>query len=165
MVAVNGRHYNGAKTEDVIRPNGATKYGIDTVPPIVGRGILLDMAGAAGEAMLPGGTIFNREELEYVQKREGIQIRKGDVVLINTGWLSMQETDRKTGFATTPGLGEEGAEYIAELGVVAVGQDAWIPDAMPAEDPANFLTVHSNSSCETRSPHSRKYQDRGAGSG
>jgi Putative cyclase len=68
-VAVNGCHYNGAKTEDVIRPNGAIKYGIDTVPPIVGRGILLDMAGAAGEAMLPGGTIFNRKELEYVQKR------------------------------------------------------------------------------------------------
>jgi kynurenine formamidase len=142
-VAVNGRHYNGAKTEDVIRPDGAIKYGIDTVPPIVGRGVLLDMAGAAGVAMLPGGTVFNRKELEAVQKREDIQIRKGDVVLINTGWLSMQEADRKTGFSTTPGLGEEGAEYLAELGVVAVGQDAWIPDAMPAEDPTNFLPVHS----------------------
>jgi len=142
-VAVNGRHYNGAKTEDVIRPNGAIKYGIDTVSLIVGRGVLLDMAGAAGVAMLPGGTVFNRKELEAVQEREGIQIRKGDVVLINTGWMSMQEMDRKTGFTTTPGLGEEGAEYLAGLGVVAIGQDAWIPDAMPAEDPANFLPVHS----------------------
>ncbi len=38
-VAVNGRHYNGAKTEDVIRPDGAIKYGTDTVPPI-GWGLL-----------------------------------------------------------------------------------------------------------------------------
>jgi kynurenine formamidase len=141
-VALDGRHYNGVNSEDVIRPDGAIRYGIEELPPIVGRGVLLDMTAASGEVMLAGGTAFNRKELDAAAAREGVVLRKGDIVLLHTGYLAMADKDAKQALSTVPGLGVEGAEYLADLGIVAVGIDAWIPDALPPEDKREFLPVH-----------------------
>jgi kynurenine formamidase len=141
-VAINGRHYNGVKTQDVIRPGGTIRYGVETIPPIVGRGVLLDMAAAAAPGGLAAGTVFNRRELEAAAEREGVRLRKGDIVLLHTGHLVAADNDYQQDLQHVAGLGVEGADYLAGLGVVAVGMDAWIPEAMPAEHKEDFLPVH-----------------------
>ena len=142
-VAVDGVHYNGARTEDVIRPDGAIRYGIDELPPIVTRGVLLDMAAAIGAAAVPGGTAFDRKELERAAARQGTVLRRGDVVLLHAGHLAKGDEEARQSLDAIAGLGVEGAEYLADLGVVAVGLDAWIPEVAPAEKQDEFLPVHA----------------------
>jgi kynurenine formamidase len=143
-VAVDGFHYNGVATKDVIRPDGAVRFGIESIPPIVARGVLLDMVAAAGPTGLASNAVFNRKEIQTAVTREGVRLAKGDVVLLHTGHLQATRNDYTQDLERVPGLGVEGAEYLAALGVVAVGMDAWIPDAMPGENHNDFLPVHSS---------------------
>lgn len=141
-VAIDGRHYNGVLSKDVIRPDGVIRYGVEDIPPIVGRGILLDMAAAAPGTGLASDAVFNRKEIESAAEREGVRLAKGDIVLLHTGHLIASKDDYTQDLQHVPGLGVEGADYLASLRVVAIGMDAWIPDAMPAEDTRAFLPVH-----------------------
>ena len=143
-VGIDGKHYNGVPTEDVIRPDGAIKYGIHTLPPIVGRGVLLDMAAAAGVSRLSERAIFESAELRAAAKRQGTEIRKGDVVLLHTGWLGVADEDGEKFLSETPGIGVDGATWLADQDVVAVGADTWAIEGWPTNDklPDHFLPVH-----------------------
>lgn len=135
-------YYNGHKQDDFLRPNGLTMFSTDKIPPIVTRGVLLDMVALKGGNLAPG-TAVNRAEIEAAVAKQGTPIRKGDVVLIHTGWLeSMAAKDKKRFLETEPGLGKGGAEYLASLGVVAVGADGWAVEAIPPEDPKEAFPVH-----------------------
>jgi kynurenine formamidase len=104
--------------------------------------VLLDLVGLKGGNLAPG-TAINRVDIEAAIAKQGTPIRKGDVVLIHTGWLeSMAMKDKKRFMETEPGLGKEGAEFLASLGVVAVGADQWAVEVVPAEDPAEVFPVH-----------------------
>jgi hypothetical protein len=97
-------YYNCLKGSDFAQTTGLTKLGIETVPPIATRGIVLDMAGLKGTAMLTEGTAFNRADIEAAMKRQGIKsIEKGDVVLFYTGWLSLIGKDDKRYGSVEPG--------------------------------------------------------------
>jgi kynurenine formamidase len=135
-------YYNGTPVSEFWRSDGVIKFGTHELPPIVTRGVLLDIAGHRGVARLESGVAVNRADLDGAAKRQGVEIRKGDVVLIHTGWLGMASEDRDAFLAGEPGLGVEGAEYLAELGVVAVGADCWALEPVPGEDEALAFPVH-----------------------
>jgi len=136
-------YYNCLKGSDFAQTTGLTKLGIETVPAIATRGIVLDMAGLKGTAMLTEGTPFNRADIEAAMKRQGIKsIEKGDVVLFYTGWLSLIGKEDKRYGSVEPGLGVEGARYLASLGVAAVGADTWGLEVVPFEKGAGVFEVH-----------------------
>jgi len=136
-------YYNCLKGSDFAQTTGLTKLGIETVPAIATRGIVLDMAGLKGTSMLTEGTPFNRADIEAAMKRQGIKsIEKGDVVLFYTGWLSLIGKEDKRYGSVEPGLGVEGARYLASLGVAAVGADTWGLEVVPFEKGAGVFEVH-----------------------
>ncbi len=134
-------YYNGHKERDFLRPHGLLALSTDKVPPIVTRGVLLDIARLKG-GPLAGGTAISKSDIEAAVERQGTPIRKGDVVLIHTGWLASKEGDPKAFLESEPGLGKEGASYLASLGVVAVGADSWGVEVLPFEDPKEAYPVH-----------------------
>ena len=136
-------YYNGFKAEDFVQPTGLTKLGTHAVPPIVTRGLLLDMARHQSKDMLDAGTVFNRDDIEAVAEAGGFEIEKGDVVLFHTGWLALAGKDDARFMSGEPGLGVSGAQYLAALGVVAVGSDTWAVEVIPHEDPAQAFPVHA----------------------
>ena len=69
-----------------------------------GRPAEIAVRGAEGAA-----EIVFRKEIDEQAKRQGIEIRQGDVVLFHTGWLSLVGKDDKRYLAGEPGLGREGA--------------------------------------------------------
>ena len=140
---VDSHHYNNVPIEDVLRPDGVIRYSIHEVPPIVTRGVLLDIAADLGTDPVPGGTAINRPELESAMARQGTEIRRGDVVLLHTGSLQLIDSDPARFMASVAGLGVDGAEYLAGLGVVAVGIDTWALDVIPGENADERLPVHS----------------------
>ncbi|HEY5647599.1 MAG TPA: cyclase family protein [Pseudomonadales bacterium] len=141
-MGIEHRYYNGNHAQDFVTATGLSKLSIDKLPPIVTRGVLLDMAKHMNQAVLPAGTAFNRAEIEAAAKAQGVTIGAGDVVLFHTGWLNVADTDKAQFMAGEPGLGVGGARYLAALGVVAIGSDTWAVEAIPHEDPSLVFPVH-----------------------
>lgn len=134
-------YYNGLRPEDFVQTTGLTKLGIDQIPPIVTRGVLLDMTRHFNQRPLPPGTVFNEAEIKAQAEAQKVAIGKGDVVLFHTGWLEVAE-DGERFMSGEPGLGVGGAKYLASLDVVAVGADTWGLEAVPGEDPNLAFPVH-----------------------
>jgi kynurenine formamidase len=134
-------YYNGNKLADFADPTGLKKLGIEKVPPMVTRGVLLDMAAYYNTDVVKEGTAFNVKEIEEVAKKQGVEIRQGDVVIFHTGWLSLIGKDDKRYSAGEPGLGVEGAKYLTSKGVVAIGADTWALEVLPFES-KNVFEVH-----------------------
>ncbi len=141
-LGIDHRYYNGLHARDFVRPGGLLELGTDTVPPIATRGVLLDMAALNGVATVPAGTPYNRAEIDAAAKREGIEIRKGDVVLFHSGWHALPADDPAKKGLQHPGLGVEGARYLASLGVVAIGADTAAVEVIPFENEARPFEVH-----------------------
>ena len=141
-IGVGDRYYNGNKWGEFASIGGLKKLGADKVPPMVARGVLLDMAAYLGVDVVKEGTAFNRAEIDGAMKKQGIEIHQGDVVIFHTGWLSLIEKDPKRYNSAEPGLGREGARYLVSKGVVAVGADTWGVEAIPFEKDAGVFEVH-----------------------
>jgi kynurenine formamidase len=140
---INHRYYNGKTAADLFSPSGALKYGTHDIPPIVTRGVLLDMVAHFGaDGMLDAGVPFNEPDIKAAAKAQGVTIGEGDVVIFHTGWQALATTDPERFLAGEPGLDIGGAEYLAGLGVVAVGADTWGLDALPNPDPAMVFPSH-----------------------
>jgi hypothetical protein len=105
-IGVDNVYYNCNKNSEFVQANGLKKLGIEKVPPFVTRGVMLDMAKYFGKQMLDEGTVFNRKEIDEAAQQQGVEIRKGDVILFHTGWLSLVGKDDKRYISGEPGLGE-----------------------------------------------------------
>ena len=141
-IGIDNVYYNGVHAKDFVDSTGLKKYGIEKVPPMVIRGVLLDMAGYLGVDVVKEGTPFNKAEIEGAAKKQGVEIREGDVVLFHTGWLSLIDKDPKRYGSVEPGLGKEGALYLVGKGVVAVGADTWGLEVLPFEKGVGVFEVH-----------------------
>ncbi len=132
-IGIGDRYYNGAKWGEFATMGGLKKLGIEKIPPMVARGVLLDMAAHYGVEVVQEGTAFNRAEIDAVARKQGVEIRQGDVVIFHTGWLSLIDKDPKRFGSVEPGLGRDGARYLVSKGVVAVGADTWAVEVIPFE--------------------------------
>lgn len=136
-------YYNGNHASDFVAATGLTKLSIDKLPPIVSRGVLIDVAGYLNQDIVEAGTVITRRLIDTIATEQGIDIGLGDVVLFHTGWLNVADTDPARFMAGEPGIGVEAAEYLAGLGVVAVGSDTWAVEVLPGEDPDQAFPVHT----------------------
>ena len=141
-MGIDHTYYNGNHASAFVRPTGLEKLSVHLLPPIVSRGILLDMTAYFGEDMLPEGKAFNSKEIKAAAQAQGIKIEAGDVVLFHTGWLNLSDTDPVRFMSGQPGLGVDGAKYLAQQDVVAVGADTWALEVLPAEIEGEQFPVH-----------------------
>lgn len=119
-----GMHFGGRKREDLFAEDGLKELGTEHIPPIATRGVMLDMAKHFGVERLAPMQGFGREDIEAAAEAQGVTIGHGDVVLFHTGWLSMEQEDPEAYIVRQPGINIDGATYLADLGVVAIGGDS-----------------------------------------
>lgn len=141
-LGIGNQYYNGLTTAEIVSEAGLEELGTHDIPPIVTRGVLLDMARYFDVEMVPEGTAFNRAEIDAAANAQELQIQRGDVVLFHTGWLQLLGVDNERYISSQPGVGVEGAEYLAELGVVAIGADTPALEVIPFENPRRVFAVH-----------------------
>lgn len=141
-LGIGNQYYNGVTASDIVRDDGLAELGTHTIPPIVTRGVLLDMAAYYGVNLVAEGTAFNRAEIEAAARAQGLAIRQGDVVLFHTGWMQLLGEDDERFISVEPGPGVEGAQYLADLGVVAIGADTPALEVIPFETPGRAFAVH-----------------------
>jgi kynurenine formamidase len=122
--------YNGFKGSGTRSTTGATHCGIEKMGPIVGRGILLDVAALHG-GPLPDGAMIGRDDLRGVAARADVELAKGDIVLVRTGWAEQQGRAASVSFDGEPGLDVEAALWLAECGIAVLGADNFAIEAIP----------------------------------
>ena len=112
---------------------GQESYSIDTVPPIVRRGVLLDIAALAG-GILAEDFEITPALLDKAVGAQGVSIRRGDVVLLRTGWAAYwRDSGKFISEVRGPGPALAGAQWLSSRGVFAAGSDTVafekVPDA------------------------------------
>ena len=136
-------YYNCNQAKDFIDISGLQKLGTEKVPPLVGRGVLLDMAGYFGVKHMAAGQGISSTDIKKAAKKQGVQIGQGDVVLFHTGWTDAKlNSEPQTWVATQPGLTNEAAAYVASLNPMAVGADTWGLEAVPAVEGDRLFYGH-----------------------
>lgn len=138
-----GVHYGGLRREDIFTPAGMKELGTEHIPPMATRGVLIDMAKHFGVDRLAPMQGFGSADIKAAAAAQGVSIAAGDVVLFNTGWLSMADEDPAAYIGQQPGLNEDGAAYLAGLGVVAIGADSAALETMAFED-GKVFPVHQS---------------------
>jgi kynurenine formamidase len=134
--------YNGNKRADFAQAEGLTKLGIENVGPIVTRGVLIDVARFKGVPQLGATYEVTAADLRGALKREGIEIRAGDVVLIHTGWGSLWMKDNAKYGASCPGIGVAAAQFLADEEIVVAGADNWSVEVNPNPNANLAAPVH-----------------------
>lgn len=138
-----GTYYNCNKAVDISDIKGLTRLGIETVPPLVARGVVLDMANHFGVDHMQAGQFFGVDDVKAVEKAQATPIREGDVVLFHTGWTDAKlESDPDAWVSGEPGQSEDVARYLASKNVIAVGADTWGVDVVPTPDPNRSFQGH-----------------------
>jgi kynurenine formamidase len=120
-----GKLYGGIDVADAFENGRYSKLGIDTVEPIVARGVLLDVPRALGLSSCPPGYEITPADLEAARAAAAISPEPGDVILVRTGWGQLFDDreayeGRRDG---TPGPGEAGCQWLAGFRPRAVGAD------------------------------------------
>ncbi len=128
-----GRLHGGIEIDARVQTStGFTQLGIDTVAPMVARGVLLDVAGALGAERLDPGHAVSASELELAAR--DVEIGAGDVVLVRLGSGALW-ADRPA-YEAAGGIAGDASRWLAARRPLAVGADnlAWdLPDSHDPE--------------------------------
>lgn len=137
--------FGGVQVEGTETPGGFSRLGVETVPPLVRRGVLLDVCGHKGQRVLPSKYGISADDLASCASAQKIEVRAGDVLLVRTGYGALWQGDEQT-YLDAAGVNKSGTLWASERGVVAVGADnmAWdVPDERDPETGATlFAHVH-----------------------
>lgn len=138
----NGRLHGGLEAAGAQSwTGGLDRLGVDTIAPILRRGVLLDIAGYEDLSALPEDYEITPATLDAVAHAQRVSLEPGDVVLLRTGWgRYWDESARFVNQMRGPGPGEAGARWLSRAGVFAAGSDTIAFEVVPA--PSMPVHVH-----------------------
>lgn len=140
---INGKIFNGFSADEHLGDRGWKRTGAETIPPIVARGVLIDVAAAKGLAALPDAYRITSGDLKSALARQSVELRQGDVVLIRTGRMQAYQDPQRYMHAP-PGLGLDAARFLVEEGgAMILGADNLSFEAFPSESEDNYIPVHT----------------------
>ena len=150
-------YYNGFTEGDLTGANrglgGLEALGVEHVKPIITRGILHDIAGYKGVAVLDSRYEVTLADVRGALARENIRedsIEPGDAILFNYGWAvnwnnPSKYNDSRFGVGEnkgSPGIGIEVAKWLTQKKVVMAGADSCCVQVQPSLNPAAGSVHH-----------------------
>jgi kynurenine formamidase len=129
-----GQIHGGHRTEDVEGDFGMAVDGIETVPPIVTRGVLIDVAAHKGVAQLPDHYEITVEDLQEAIAWQDVRLMEGDAVLVRTGKMRQYGVDNTAFLAGQPGVGLAAALWLYDQGMAVLGSDTTGTEPQPVTD-------------------------------
>lgn len=149
---LDGKIWNGFDANDHLGNRGWQVAGAENIPPIVARGVLIDVAAAKGLEMLPDGYRVTRQDLLEALAIQKVSLQRGDVVLIRTGRMKLYD-DTQAYMAKPPGMGLAAARFLVEEGgAMVVGADNLSFESFPSELETDYVPVHTYLLAEQGAP-------------
>ena len=141
------RWYGGSTADQHLGDFGPTRGDGAKLPPILTRGVFLDVPRYRGVDALPKGEPISADELQAVATAQGVAIERWDVVLIRTGLLRYWPDAEQLAEHRGAGPDLSAARWLVACGVVATGSDTETYEVQPAPDPgvpSNPQPVHTH---------------------
>jgi len=149
---LDGKIWNGFAASEHLGDRGWQVAGTENIPPLVARGVLIDVAAAMGVEMLPAGYRVTRSDLVDALAMQDVQLHSGDIVLIRTGRMKLYH-DASAYMDNPPGMGMAAARFLVEeSGAMIVGADNLSFEAFPSELKTDFVPVHTYLLAEQGTP-------------
>lgn len=137
-----GAIWNGYQASKHLGARHWNVCGSEKFPPIITRGVLLDIARLKGVEVLPPSYGIGPRDIEEALAAQQVALEPGDVVLLRTGRMRLWP-DHDAFLLDEPGLNLEGAKYLAERGrCIAIGGDNVALEQMPSAEPNSWIPVH-----------------------
>ena len=140
--------YNGFKEAEWGGDWGPRKCDAPTIPPIVARGVLIDVAAFKKVDVLPGHTVITIKDLKETLAWEGVSLQPGDVVLVRTGTGALWKEDgaehAKIAEHDSSGPDLEATRWLIEdQGAILIGSDtSGFEVNPPTGNPGTGIPVH-----------------------
>ncbi len=143
-ISADNKFYNGVDAFETTTSRGTIKLGIETTPPIVTRGVMVDAASLYGKEILEKKQPVTRDDAERFLADKGLTIERGDAFFVYTGVskLWMDATKYNEYYENAPGLGYDLAKWLGEKDVSVTGADTPTTDVAPPEIKGSRLPVH-----------------------
>lgn len=136
-----GRMYNGYPQLDVTE-EGAKELAITNFRDgFFSRGVLIDIPRLRGVQWLEPGTPIYPEEFDAWEKKTGVHIASGDVVIIRTGRWALRAAKGPWDPSKVAGLHASCVRWLKERNVAVAGSDACL-DVLPSGVPGVVQPVH-----------------------
>lgn len=149
---LNGEIWNGFKADEHLGDRGWRVAGAENIPPIIARGVLIDVPAYLGMPMLPDGYRISEADVKATLHAQDLSIEVGDVVLIRTGRMQLYN-DAIAYMDNPPGLGLDAARYLVEeKGAMIVGADNLSFEAFPSEVESDYVPLHTYLLAEQGAP-------------
>lgn len=148
---VDGAIYNGFTPEEHLGSRHWTKGGAETIPPIVTRGVLLDIAGLKGVDCLPDSYAITIEDCQEALDRVGLTLGDGDVAFVRTGRMRYWPDSSRV-LGNPPGLSLEAARWLTGTGISAIAADQECVEVGPSQHEDNWLPGHCHFLAEAGVP-------------
>jgi kynurenine formamidase len=140
-----GEHlYNGLRADEVVTDWGLDRLGVEHIPPMISRGVLLDVSGLDGGAYLNPGRVVTPDDLSRAADNAGLAIEPGDIVLIRTGWGRFFGVDNPRYLEGEAGIDVPAARWLTQREVVAIGCDNMAVEVLPNPDQGMMMPVHQH---------------------
>ncbi len=136
-----GEIWNGFHEREHLAARTWTVCGVDRQPPIIARGILLDIAGLHGVDVLPDSYAIGAADIARALREHRVELRRGDVVLLRTGSMRYWP-DAERFMPDEPGIDRGGAEVLARAGAIVIGADNMALEVSPSREDIG-LPVHA----------------------
>jgi kynurenine formamidase len=134
--------FGGDQADSLYGDFGPLTHDATTIPPIITRGVLIDVARARGVEALPAGAPIRADDLREALESQRVSVRYGDVALVRTGYMSVWPETSCLAAHKGAGITLDAADLLIEAGCVAVGSDTEALEQRPSPDPANPMPVH-----------------------
>ena len=140
--------YNGFKEADWGGNFGIRKCDATTIPPIITRGVLIDVAGFRKVDALPSHYKITVDDLKSALEQQKTTLKPGDTVLIRTGtlryWGQNGADHDRIRQHDSAGIDLAAAKWLVEQrGAILIGSDtSGLEHAPGPEEPATFIPVH-----------------------
>lgn len=134
--------FGGATSANDLGDFGPMVHDGSAFPPIITRGVLIDIPASLGIDVLPASFAITQAHIEAALKRQDQVLQPGDTVLIRTGQLDGWPDANWIADHELSGINLEAALYLAKQGVVAIGSDGPCVENLPSSTPGNPHPVH-----------------------
>ncbi|PCK23166.1 cyclase family protein [Rhodococcus qingshengii] len=148
---VDGEIYNNYRADEHLGSRGWTKGGAEVIPPIITRGVLLDIAKSKGVECLPDSYAISVEDCQKALGNAGLTLEPGDVAFVRTGRMRYWPEGAKV-LGNPPGLSLEAAAWLTSQNIAVIAADQECVEVGPSPYEDNWLPGHCHFLAEAGVP-------------
>jgi kynurenine formamidase len=119
----NGKLYGGVSAAELETHVGYTSMGVEEVPIMIKRGVLLDIPSYLGTDILPERYEIGSSDIDGAIRKQGVEVRPGDAVMVRTGYSKFLTTDPEKYLHKFAGVTAKGARHLAAMRIAVACSD------------------------------------------